>query len=101
MRPAGTDTRICSDLGPSRARSLGSRWALWPFGGLDAEKALGYQAKTNKQIREAFMGVNTSGGHPAMDYAEHNRTYANFLGWTKVAIVFLVTLLAGMAFFLV
>jgi len=36
-----------------------------------------------------------------MDYAEHNRTYANFLAWTKVAIVFLVVLLAGMAFFLV
>ncbi len=47
------------------------------------------------------MGVNTSGGHPAMDYAEHNRTYANFLTFTKVAIVSLVVLLAGMAYFLV
>ena len=47
------------------------------------------------------MGVNTSGGYPAMDYAEHSRTYANFLGWAKVIIVFLVVLLSGMAFFLV
>lgn len=47
------------------------------------------------------MGVNTSGGHPAMDYAEHTRTYANFLGWSKVLIVFLVVLLSGMAYFLV
>jgi hypothetical protein len=47
------------------------------------------------------MGVDTSGGHPAMDYAEHNRTYSNFLAWTKTAIVFLVILLAGMAYFLV
>lgn len=47
------------------------------------------------------MGVNTAGGHPAMDYAEHNRTYANFIGWTKFAVVFLVLLLSGMAFFLV
>lgn len=47
------------------------------------------------------MGVNTSGGHPAMDYAEHNRTYANFISWTKASIGFLVVLLAGMAFFLV
>jgi hypothetical protein len=57
--------------------------------------------RQTKQSREAFMGVNTSGGHPAMDYAEHNRTYANFLGWTKVTIVFLVVLLSGMAYFLV
>jgi hypothetical protein len=47
------------------------------------------------------MGVDSSGGHPAMDYAEHNRTYSNFLGWSKALIVFLVLLLAGMAYFLV
>lgn len=47
------------------------------------------------------MGVDTSGGHAAMDYAEHNRTYSNFLAWTKVTIAFLVVLLAGMAYFLV
>jgi hypothetical protein len=47
------------------------------------------------------MGVNTSGGHPAMDYAEHNRTYANFITFTKYSIIFLVVLLSGMAYFLV
>jgi hypothetical protein len=47
------------------------------------------------------MAIDTSGGHPAMDYAEHTRTYANFLTWAKVGIVFLVVLLSGMAFFLV
>lgn len=47
------------------------------------------------------MGVDTSGGHAAMDYAEHNRTYSNFLAWTKAMIAFLVVLLAGMAYFLV
>lgn len=47
------------------------------------------------------MGVDTTGGHPAMDYAEHNRTYANFLGWSKTIIVLMVVVLAGMAFFLV
>lgn len=47
------------------------------------------------------MGIDTSGGHPAMDYAQHNKTYADFLGWTKFAIVFLVALLSGMAYFLV
>jgi hypothetical protein len=47
------------------------------------------------------MGVDTSGGHPAMDYAEHTRTYANFIAWTKVGIIAAVVILAGMAFFLV
>lgn len=47
------------------------------------------------------MGVNTTGGHPAMDYAEHNRTYAAFLRFTKISIVALVALLAGMYLFLV
>lgn len=47
------------------------------------------------------MGVDTSGGNSAMDYAEHNRTYAGFLNATKYAIVFLVLLLAGMKYFLV
>jgi hypothetical protein len=47
------------------------------------------------------MGVDTSGGHPAMDYAEHNRTYASFLAWAKVGVIFMVVLMAGMAYFLV
>ncbi len=47
------------------------------------------------------MGVNTSGGHSAMDYAEHNKTYAGFLRLTKIVIVLLVLLLAGMRYFLV
>lgn len=36
-----------------------------------------------------------------MDYAEHTRTYAGFLSFTKYSIIFLVLLLAGMRFFLV
>lgn len=47
------------------------------------------------------MGVNTSGGHPAMDYSEHTRTYAGFIRFTKIGIIALVVLLAGMKFFLV
>ena len=47
------------------------------------------------------MGVDTTGGHSAMDYAEHNRTYAGFLKLTKISIVLLVLLLAGMKVFLV
>jgi hypothetical protein len=47
------------------------------------------------------MGINTAGGHPSMDYAEHTRTYNGFLRFTQITIVFLVALLAGMFVFLV
>ncbi len=41
-----------------------------------------------------------AGGHPDMDYAEHERTYAGFVAMTKWGVIFLVVLLAGMAKFL-
>lgn len=54
------------------------------------------------QIQEdKDVGVDTSGGHSAMDYSEHNRTYAGFIRFTKISIVLLVLLLAGMKIFLV
>lgn len=46
------------------------------------------------------MSVDTGGGHPAMDYAQHKSTYAAFIRGTQVAVVLLVLLLAGMAVFL-
>lgn len=47
------------------------------------------------------MSIDTTGGHPAMDYREHQRTYAGFLLMTKLLVAFCVVLLAGMALFLV
>lgn len=47
------------------------------------------------------MSVDTSGGHPAMDYKEHTRTYDGFVRGTVALVVFIVLLLAGMAVFLV
>ena len=47
------------------------------------------------------MSVDTSGGNPNMDYAEHSRTYNGFLRFTTISIVFLVALLLGMKFFLI
>ena len=38
-----------------------------------------------------------AGGHPDMDYAEHDRTYAGFLTFTKFGVVFVVALLIFMA----
>ena len=39
------------------------------------------------------MAVDPSGGHPAMDYPEHMRTYSGFLKATVVLIVVVVALL--------
>ena len=47
------------------------------------------------------MSVDTSNGHPAMDYEQHKATYNAFIRFSKIAIVLLVLLLAGMYYFLV
>ncbi len=47
------------------------------------------------------MSIDTSGGHPDMDYKEHQRTYNAFLQVTKWALMLLVLLLIVMALTLV
>ncbi|HET6927464.1 MAG TPA: aa3-type cytochrome c oxidase subunit IV [Hyphomicrobiaceae bacterium] len=39
------------------------------------------------------MAIDPSGGHPAMDYPEHLRTYSGFIKGTMVMIVFVVLVL--------
>jgi hypothetical protein len=39
------------------------------------------------------MAVDPSGGHPAMDYPEHLRTYSGFLRATVILIAFVVAVL--------
>jgi len=69
---------------------------------LDSGLLLGYEDFRRQQTRgRGTVAIDLSGGNPAMDYSEHARTYKQFLLFTKVAIVFLVLLLAGMAYFLV
>ena len=46
------------------------------------------------------MSLDTNGGHPDMDYAQHKSTYATFVRGTQISIVLLVVLLSGMAIFL-
>ena len=46
------------------------------------------------------MSIDLSGGNPNMDYAQAENTYKQFIFFTKVAIGFLVVLMAGMAIFL-
>ncbi len=40
------------------------------------------------------MSVDTSKGHPAMDYPEHLRTYSGFLRATVVLMVLVILILA-------
>jgi hypothetical protein len=47
------------------------------------------------------MSIDTTGGHPEMDYREHVRTYNGFVRGTVVLTVLVVLILAGMAIFLV
>jgi hypothetical protein len=46
------------------------------------------------------VAIDLTGGNSNMDYAQAEGTYKQFILFTKVAIVFLVVLLSGMAFFL-
>ena len=39
------------------------------------------------------MAVDPSGGHPAMDYPEHLRTYSGFLRATIVLVVLCILIL--------
>ena len=39
------------------------------------------------------MAIDPAGGHPAMDYPEHLRTYSGFIKATVITIVFVVLVL--------
>jgi hypothetical protein len=39
------------------------------------------------------MAIDPAGGHPAMDYPEHIRTYSGFVRATVIMIVFVVLVL--------
>ena len=47
------------------------------------------------------MKINPSEGHPAMDYAEHERTYKPFLKLTIYLVVGVIVLMALLAIFVV
>lgn len=47
------------------------------------------------------MSSDMTGGHPDMDYAEHNRTFNGFILGTKILSGFVILLLIGMLVFLV
>ena len=47
------------------------------------------------------MSIDTSNGHPAMDYKEHVRTYDGFVRGAVILVVLVAILLFGMRIFLV
>ena len=47
------------------------------------------------------MTIDTSGGHHAMDYPEHQRTYRGFVRGFMILTAVVIVILAGMAAFLV
>lgn len=47
------------------------------------------------------MSIDTTGGHPDMDYREHVRTYNGFVRGATIMTVLVVLILAGMAMFLI
>ena len=46
------------------------------------------------------MGIDTSNGHPAMDYPEHERTYKGFIKGSIICTLGVIAVLVGMAIFL-
>jgi len=47
------------------------------------------------------MSIDTSKGHPAMDYKEHISTYDGFIKGTVILVVLVTLILLGMLIFLV
>lgn len=47
------------------------------------------------------MSIDTSKGHPAMDYKEHIITYDGFIKGTVILVVLVTLILLGMLIFLV
>ena len=68
---------------------------------LDRGLTLRYEDEGIKNPKEGHVAIDLSGGNPNMDYVQAEQTYKQFILLTKVVIVFLVVLLAGMAYFLV
>jgi Bacterial aa3 type cytochrome c oxidase subunit IV len=73
----------------------------WPQRHLLPRKASDTKAAAQQQSERRPMAVDTSGGHPAMDYPEHLRTYSGFLKATVALIVGVALLLLFMLLYLV
>jgi Bacterial aa3 type cytochrome c oxidase subunit IV len=62
---------------------------------------LANKSKQPKRQKGSGMRIDRSEGHPAMDYAEHERTYKLFLKLSGYLIVGVIVLMACLAIFVV
>jgi hypothetical protein len=61
---------------------------------------IGAGGRTTRRIAQGSpMKMNPAEGHPAMDYAEHERTYKLFLKLTGLVIIGVVIVMAFLAIF--
>ena len=42
-------------------------------------------------------GQGSGGGHPDMDYAEHEKTYAGFIRFSIIGTIWCITIMVGLA----
>jgi Bacterial aa3 type cytochrome c oxidase subunit IV len=65
------------------------------FAALAGQTGLRYEGHglSAENSRGAVMAIDPAGGHPAMDYPEHLRTYSGFLRATIVLIVLVAAIL--------
>jgi Bacterial aa3 type cytochrome c oxidase subunit IV len=61
----------------------------------------GRREQQPRRQKGSGMRIDRSEGHPAMDYAEHERTYKRFLKLTGYLIAGVVILMACLAIFVV
>jgi hypothetical protein len=56
------------------------------------------QSEDEKNFEDLIMAeMHATGGHPAMDYAEHERTYRMFISVSKWATIAVCALMVFMA----
>ena len=81
---------------------MGAVFVRRPLRALDAALPMRYQSATlYARAPGVSMSIDTSDGHPAMDYREHVRTYSGFIKGTIVLSVLVALILLGMLIFLV
>jgi hypothetical protein len=66
--------------------------ALWYLAG---------RVGANRREWESGMKIDPAEGHPAMDYAEHMKTYKLFLKLSAYTVVIVAIILAGLTLFVV
>jgi Bacterial aa3 type cytochrome c oxidase subunit IV len=74
--------------------------AWQPFRRIASPHAIGYGAAESRfhQGNRTMAGApKAEGGHPAMDYAEHEKTYEGFLRFSVIGTIWCLVIVVGLA----